>query len=150
MAKLASIRSIVEPEAHLDKDLPGIVPMETSKRGAVIEFDPPVGDVDCIQRSGDAFAEVLAERQIEGGVSGKIAAGIRRIRERIAEPRTIVNVGGSVGAPRQRDVGPEVQSVALVMVKRAQAGVGIAEIRGAIRQASGNGAAAVGNLIRAS
>src|SRR5664279_145672 len=102
-------RSIVEPIAKFDKNFARVIPVETSEGGAVVEFDAAVGDVQRVQRGGDALAEILAQRQIEGGVSGEIAAGIGLVRERVAETRAVVDVGGSKRAPGERDVRADVK-----------------------------------------
>src|SRR5271166_6754336 len=87
--------SVAEPIAQFDKDFARVIPVEASEGGAVVEFDAAVGNVQCAQRGGDALAEILAERQIEGGVSGEIAAGIGLVRECVAEAGAVVEVGGS-------------------------------------------------------
>src|SRR5271169_1722600 len=80
-------------------------------------------------------------------MAGKVAAGIGLVRECIAEAGTVVDVGGSIRTPGERHVSANVERVALIMVERAQARVRITKVRGEIRQPSGDGAAAVGDLI---
>src|SRR5229473_5047783 len=72
---------------------------------------------------------------------------MRLAGERVTEARAVVDVGGHTGTPRQQDVAADVQCVALIVVELAEARVWIAEIRGEIRQPSGDGAAAVGDLV---
>src|ERR1035438_8424138 len=72
--------SVVEPEAQFDKDFARIIPVEAPEGSAVVEFDPPIGDLQRVQRGGDALAEVLPQRQIAGRIPGQIAAGIRLVR----------------------------------------------------------------------
>src|ERR1017187_8504339 len=91
-------------------NLSRIVPVETAEGDAVVEFDAAVGEVDGVQRSGEALAEIFAERKIEGGVLRQIGAGIRLAGKGIAETGSVINVGGSIGAPGQGDVATHIRS----------------------------------------
>src|SRR5258708_761732 len=140
--------SIPEPIPQPDIDFAWVIPVEATKGLDIIEFDAAVGDVQCVQRCGSSLAEILAQREIEGGVSGEVAAGIRTAWVGVAEAGAVVNVGRCVGTPRQRDVGADVERVALIVVELAESRARIAEISGAVGQTSGDGTATVGNLVR--
>ena len=88
------------------------------------------------------LSEIFAERQIDGGVLRQIVSEIRRAGESIAEARAVVNIGGGIGAPRQRDVAAHIERVALVMIERSEFGR-----RRVIGKAAGNGATALGDLV---
>ena len=51
---------------------------------------------------------------------GEITTWIWLIGEGIGEARTVGDVGGSVGAPRESQVGPDVEGVALVVIERTE------------------------------
>src|SRR5260221_257173 len=89
---------------------------------------------------------MLAPREIEGGVSGEVAAGIRTAWGGVAEAGAVVNVGRCVGRPRQRDVGGDVERAALIVVELAECSARIAEISGAVGHSSVDGNASVGSM----
>ena len=95
-------RLVVKAVAEFDVDFAGIVPMESAEGDAVVEFDAAVGDVQRVQRRGEAFAEIFAQRQIKRSVPRQMVAGIRLAGESVAEARAIVQVGGSVSPPGKR------------------------------------------------
>ncbi len=132
----------MEAIAEFDVDFARVVPVESSEGNAVIEFDTAVGYVHGVQRSGKALAEIFADGKIEGGVLRQIGAGIRLAWESVAEAGAVVDVGGGVGAPRERDVAAHVEGVALVVIERRQAGG-----QGEIGETAGDGSAAFGNLV---
>src|SRR5579863_6335056 len=61
-------RSVVEAVAEFNINFARVVPVESTEGDAVIEFDAAVGDVDGVERGGDALAEIFAEGKIERGV----------------------------------------------------------------------------------
>jgi|ERR1017187_5086819 hypothetical protein len=62
--------SIMEPVAQFDEHFAGVIPVKATKGLTVVEIHPAVGNVQGIQRCRDTLAEVLANREIEGGVLG--------------------------------------------------------------------------------
>ena len=46
-----------------------------------------------------------------------MVSGVGRAGESVAEAGAVVNVGGSVGPPGERDVASEIQGVALVVIE---------------------------------
>ena len=78
-------------------------------------------------------------------MAGQIVALVRPAGNAVfsvAEAGAVIDVGGSVGVPGQRDIAADVERVALVVVERAESG----EERD-IGQSAGDGAAAFGDLI---
>ena len=140
--------SIFEPVPQLNEKFTGIIPVESSKGDAVVEFDTAIGDVKSIHGGREALTKIFAQRQIERCMAGEIAAGIGLARESISEAGAVVDVGGGIRAPRERDIGADVERVALVVIERAEARAWIAEIRGEIRQSPGDRAATVRDLVR--
>src|SRR5271169_5915019 len=65
-------RSVVEPVSHLHIDFARQVPVISAEGQAVIFLDAVVGYVERGQGRGEAFAEILPERKIEGGVLRQI------------------------------------------------------------------------------
>ncbi len=72
----------------------------------------------------------------------QIVARIRRAGESIGKSRAVVDVGGDVGAPGQGDIAARIECVALIVVKRAEAGR-----ERKVSETAGDGAAAFGNLV---
>ena len=62
----------------------------------------------------------------------QIGSGIGVAGKRVGETGTVVDVGGSVGAPGQRHIGADVERVALVVIERTPGEIG------KIRQATVN------------
>ena len=104
--------------ANFNVDFTGIIPVESAEGDAVIEFNAAVGNVDGIQRSRKALAEIFAQREIESCVLRQIVAGVRLAGKRVTEAGTIVDVRGGVGVPGKSDVAAEVEGVALVVIER--------------------------------
>ena len=104
--------------ANFNVDFAGIVPVEAAEGDAVVEFNAAVGDVDGIERSRKALAEILAQREIESCVLRQIGTGIRLAGKRVTETGTIVDVRGGVGVPGKSDVAADVEGVALVVIER--------------------------------
>ena len=102
----------MESIAELDINLPGVVPVEATEGLAVVEIHSAVGHIQGIQRCGEAFAEVFAEREIERGVLRQVVSWIGLPRKGIAEARAVVDVGGSKGPPRKRNVAANIESIA--------------------------------------
>ena len=97
--------SIVKPESKFDKQFARVIPVETAEGLAIVKIHSTVSHVQCIQRRRHALAEIFAYREIEGGVLRQMALRIRLTDESVTEARAVINVGGKVGAPRQRNVG---------------------------------------------
>src|ERR1035438_5035168 len=110
----------MEAIAKFDVNFPWIVPVESAEGNAVIEFYAPVGNVDGIQRSGKALAKIFSEGKIESCMLRQVIPGIRLSGKCIGETRPIVNVGGGVDAPRERDIAANIQRIALVVVERRE------------------------------
>ena len=91
-----NLRLVVKAVAHFDKNLPRVVPVEAAEGHAVVEFDAAVGDIQGVQRRRNPLAEILAEREIKGGVAGQVFAGIGLAGESVAEAGTVIDVGGGV------------------------------------------------------
>src|ERR1700674_408678 len=108
--------------AQFDIDLARVVPMETAEGLAVVEVHAAVGHVQGIQRCGDALAEVLANRKVERGVLWQMASRIRAARERVTEAGAVVDVRGCIRAPRQGNVGTDVERVCLIVVEGDERG----------------------------
>ncbi len=108
----------MEAVADFYVDFARVVPVEAAEGEAIVVLDAAIGNIQRGEGSGEALAEIFAERKIEGGVLRQIVAGIGLAGERVAEPRAVVNVGGSVGAPGESDVAADVERVALVVVER--------------------------------
>src|SRR5258708_21799423 len=68
---------IVEAVAKFYIDFARIVPVESAEGYAVVEFYAAIGHVHGVQRGGEALAEILAKRQIDGCRRREISAGIR-------------------------------------------------------------------------
>src|SRR5689334_13866704 len=110
----------MEPISNLRIDLSRIVPVETAECQAVVQLDAPVGNIKGGHGRGKPFAEILAQREIEGGVSRQIISGVRLAGKAVGETGAVVNVSGRPGAPGQGKVASDVQSVALVMIERTK------------------------------
>ena len=139
--------SIVEPEAHLDKDLARVIPVEAAEGLTVVKFHAAVGNVQGIQRCRDTLAEVLAHREIEGGVLRQMVSGIGLALKSVAETGAVIHIGRSIRPPRQRDVPADVQRVALIVVERTIARIRIADIGGEVGEAPVDAAGGFGDLI---
>src|ERR1700738_4443998 len=82
--------SIVKAVAHLDKNFPWIQEMRAAKRVAVVEQNPPVGNVDALDGERESLAELLAERQVKSRMRLKMISWDRRIA--VGEARGVINV----------------------------------------------------------
>src|SRR5713101_7766058 len=94
-----SPKLVMESITELHVNLPRVVPVESAEGLAVVEVHAPVGYVQGIHRCGEALAEILANREIEGCVLWQMASRIRLINEGVTEAGTVVNVGGSKRSP---------------------------------------------------
>ena len=74
-----ALPSVMKPVANLDKDFPRTQIVWSAKGEAVIQENPAVCDVYALNVHGKAFAEALAEREVESGVRPKVIAGNGRI-----------------------------------------------------------------------
>ena len=101
-------------------NLPRVIPVEPAEGLAVVEFDAAVGDVQGVKRGGESLTKVLPQGKIKGCVLREVVAGIRLTGEGIAEAGAVVNVSGGVGPPRESDVAPDIESVALVVIQRKE------------------------------
>ena len=139
----------MEPIANLDINLPWIIPVETTKGLAVIEFDAAVRHVERIERCRKAFAKVFAQGDIECRVPGQVISRIGLALEGVAETGTVVHVGRNVGAPRERNVATNIKGIALIVVERTESSrrKWITDIAGEVREPSVNAAAAFGDLV---
>src|ERR1700723_931162 len=109
--------SVVEAIAQFKVNLTRLIPVEAAEGDTIIEFDATVGDVDGAERGGEALAEILAEREIECCVLWQIVARIRLAGKCVGESRSVINVGGSIGAPGKSHVATDVERVALVVIE---------------------------------
>src|SRR6266567_6182412 len=128
--------------AEFDEYFARTVPVESPEGDAVVEFDAAVRYIDGVYGGGDALAEILSQSEVERGVLGQIISGIRLAGESIRETGAVINIGGSVGAPRQSGVPAEVERIALVVIERAPGE------RGKIGESAIDGPACPRNLIR--
>ena len=53
--------SVVKAVAHLDKNFSWIQVVRAAKREAVIEQNPPIGNIDSLDAQRESLAELLAE-----------------------------------------------------------------------------------------
>ena len=117
-----------------------------SAEGETVVVDhAAVGHVEGGYGSGEAFAEILAQGEIESGVAGEIVALVRPAGNAgfsIGEAGAVVNVGRSIGAPRESDVAAHIEGVALIVVEWAESGS-----EREIGEAAGDGTAALGDLV---
>src|SRR5450631_2547207 len=111
--------SVVEMVAEFYIDFARIVPVESAKRHAIVQFDAAVRYVDGVHGGGESLAEIFAERHIERGVLRQVRSGVGLTGKGIGETGTVVNVGRSVRTPRQGEIAADIERVALVMVERA-------------------------------
>jgi len=82
---------------HLHKNLTRIQVVRAAEGKAVVQQNPPVGNIRRIQRNGESFAKVFAESQIECSVPREMPW--RRIAVR--KSRRVIDIGGRITAPRE-------------------------------------------------
>src|SRR5260221_9859479 len=68
--------SIVESVPQLDVDFARVAPMKASEGLTVVEIHAAVRHIEGIQRCGETFAEVLAQREIERSVLRQMTSRI--------------------------------------------------------------------------
>ena len=117
--------------------------METAEGLAVIEIHPPVGHIQSIHRRREALPEILAQRKIERRVPRQMPLGEWSAHEGVTESRAVIDVGGDVGAPRQRNVRSDIERVGLIVIESEER-----SRRRKVRQSTGNRQSAVGDLVR--
>ena len=66
--------------AHLRKQFARVVKVRASKRGAVINEQVPVRDIQTVQRDRKSF-KVFAQRKVETGVPGQMIGRRIAVRE---------------------------------------------------------------------
>src|SRR5580704_17069987 len=111
--------SVVKVVANLHENFPRIQKVRSAKGEAVVEQQAAIRDVDATHADGELFTELLAERQIERRVRLEMVARDGWVA--IREPRGVIDVGGSIRVPGQRVIAPDMQCVALVMIKQLKA-----------------------------
>src|SRR5260370_40061310 len=94
--------SIVETVAQLHKKFARIQVVGAAEGEAVVEEDAAVGDVDRLQVDGEFVAELLAERNVEGGVRLQVAWW----RTAVGESGRVIHVRRGGEAARQLGIGP--------------------------------------------
>ena len=90
--------------------------MCSAKGEAVVQQNPAICDVHALNAYGKAFAEALAEREVERGVRLKVIAGNGWVA--IREARGVVNVGRGIAPPGQRVLSADMQRVSLIVVQQ--------------------------------
>ena len=72
---------IVEAIADLHVEFARQVPVKSAEGETVVVEDALVGDIESSDRGSEAFTEILAQREIEGGVAGEVVALIGLVRD---------------------------------------------------------------------
>jgi len=110
----------MESVPHLDIDLLGF--SSGSREGlAVVKVDAAVGDIQCSQRAETRSPKSLPSERSNVVCCGKCVQD-KVARERVTEAGAVINVGGCVGAPRERNIGADVERVGLIVVESEERG----------------------------
>jgi len=136
----------VKAIADLHVEFARQVPVKSAERETVVVENALVSDIESRDRCGEVLPKILAEGDIEGGVAGEIVALVGLAGDAglsVAEAGAVVDVGRGIGAPRKTDVSAHVERVALVVVERTESGR-----EREIGEATGDGAASLGDLVR--
>src|SRR6266404_3585165 len=90
--------------------------MGAAEGKAVVEQDAAIGDIDALHVDGESLAELLPEREVEGGVRLQMAWG----RTAVGKTRSVIDVRRGVGMEWQIVTRAEMQGVALVMIEKTE------------------------------
>jgi hypothetical protein len=85
----SALPSVVKPVVNLDKDFVGIQIMRSAKGETVIQENAAVCDVYALNVHRKAFAEALAEREVERDVRLRTGSHISPINAATAQPKNM-------------------------------------------------------------
>ena len=83
----------MEAVAKFQVDFSWGVPVISAEGQAVVVFDAAIGYVQGCDGGSETFAEIFAEREIEGGVLRQVISRIGRARECVGETGAVINIG---------------------------------------------------------
>jgi len=106
----------MEPVAHLYKNLTRIQKMRAAEGKAVVQQNPPIGNIRRIQRNGKSFAKVLAKSQVECGVAREMPRRGIAVRK----SRRVIDIGRRIAVPRKAQRAAEMQGIALVVIEQEE------------------------------
>src|ERR1700676_2707822 len=105
----------MESIPHLQINLPRICVMRPTKRQAIVQQEPAVGEVQSGHCGSKSFRKALADRKIESGVRLQVPGNITRA---IGEARAVVQTAGRPSSKRKANVEVGMQSMPLIMVQQ--------------------------------